>query len=212
MSIINNHYVWIIGRQIYNVYRSTDFGNNFDSVGYVTGGYEIYTVRFRNNLTGWCGGGGTPAGRMFKTTNGGFTWQQYDNTISCYFGDFWFHNDGVGWAVGSNGVILNTTNGGISYVNQLSSNIPENFKLYQNYPNPFNSVSSIKYQVLKSSNMKLIVFNILGKEVVTLVNEKQTPGIYEVHFDGVNLSTGIYFYSLLVNGKIIDTKKLVLLK
>jgi photosystem II stability/assembly factor-like uncharacterized protein len=213
LSIINNSIVWIIGRQVYGVYRSTDFGNNFDSVGYVIGGYEIYNVRFINNQTGWCGGGGTESGRMFRTTDSGRNWIRLDNGANQgYVSDIYFQNDTIGWAVGGQGMIKYTTNGGFSYVKQVSTNVPDNFKLYQNYPNPFNSVSSIKYQVLRSSNIKLVVFNILGKEVATLVNEKQLSGIYEVSFDCGNLSTGVYFYSLLVDGKLIDTKKLTLIK
>jgi photosystem II stability/assembly factor-like uncharacterized protein len=222
LSVINNQYVWIIGRQVYGVYHSTDFGNNFDSVGYVTGGYEIYNVRFINNQTGWCGGGGTESGRMFRTTDSGRNWIRLDNGANQgYVSDIYFHNDTIGWAVGGDGMIKYTTNGGISYVKQVSSIVSENFKLYQNYPNPFNQITNIKYQITKSGNrnpktekgfVAIKAYDLLGKEVLSLINGKQTPGIYEVSFDCGNLSTGVYFYSLLVDGKLIDTKKLVLIK
>lgn len=212
LSILNNQYGWIVGEQLYPVYRTTDFGENWDSIGRVAGAFDLYCVRFSSMNTGWCGGGGTPAGRMFKTTNGGFTWQQYNNTISCYFGDYWFYNDSIGWAVGSNGVILKTTNGGISYINEISSEAPFYFKLEQNYPNPFNSMTNIQWSMSKTGNVKVKIYNILGKEVAILVDEKQKAGVYEVKFDGNNLSTGIYFYRLVIDGNIIDTKKLVLLK
>lgn len=219
LSIINNQYVWIIGRQVYNVYKSTDFGSNFDSVGYVTNGFEIYNVRFINNMTGWCGGGGTASGRMFRTINSGQTWTRLDTEPSPgYIFDYFFFNDSIGWATGGQGKILYTNNGGISFVNQLSSNVPDNFKLYQNFPNPFNQITIIKYQITKTvfsnqySEVRIIVYDILGKEISTLVKEKQTPGTYETRFDCGSLSTGIYFYSLFSDGNIIDTKKLILLK
>lgn len=98
----------------------------------------------------------------------------------------------------------------VGIVNQ-NHNI-ENYKLYQNFPNPFNPATNIKYQISYNSNVTLRVYDILGKEITTLVNEKRNPGNYEVKFDAGNLSSGIYFYSLIINGNIIDTKKFMLLK
>jgi len=109
-------------------------------------------------------------------------------------------------------------------INKISEQVPDGFKLYQNYPNPFNQITNIKYQITKSevrshpvngtgkSEVRITVFDILGREISVPVNEKQSPGIYEVNFDGGNLSTGLYFYSMFVDGVKIDTKKLVLLK
>jgi len=88
---------------------------------------------------------------------------------------------------------------------------PLNFMLSQNYPNPFNPVTSIKYQIASNSNVKLVVFDILGKEVMTLVNEKQSVGDYEVKFDAGKLSSGIYFYKL-TSGNLSDVKSMILIK
>ncbi len=219
LSILNNQYGWIVGEQVYPVYRTTDFGENWDSIGRVAGAFDLYCVRFSSINTGWCGGGGVYYGRMFKTTNSGYTWQQYNNTINCYFSDYWFYNDSIGWAVGSNGVILKTTNGGFSYINEISSEVPYYFKLEQNYPNPFNNITKIRFNISKLKeknfiikNVNIKVFNILGQEIATLIDEVLSPGIYEVYFDGSNLSSGVYYYNLYVNEKIYDSKKLVLLK
>jgi hypothetical protein len=97
-------------------------------------------------------------------------------------------------------------------VNNISSEI-KGFELYQNYPNPFNPFTKIVYNLNSNvqSNVKLSVFDILGNEVVTLVNEKQNAGRHEIHLDGSGLSSGIYFYKLTA-GKYSDTKKLILLK
>jgi len=96
-------------------------------------------------------------------------------------------------------------------IRPINNEVPSSFKLYQNYPNPFNPISKIKMQISKISNVKLIVYNILGREVTTLVNEKLKPGTYEIDFDGSNYSSGVYFYSLKASGY-IDTKKMILLK
>jgi exo-beta-1,3-glucanase (GH17 family) len=89
--------------------------------------------------------------------------------------------------------------------------IPYIFSLEQNYPNPFNPTSTIKYQIPISGLVKLTVFDILGRKVADLINEDKSPGIYEVKFDGSNLSSGIYFYKLTI-GAYSQTKKLVLIK
>jgi hypothetical protein len=89
--------------------------------------------------------------------------------------------------------------------------IPSSFKLFQNYPNPFNPVTNIKYQIAKSSFVKLTIYDLLGREIAVLVNEKLSPGIFEVNWDGSNYSSGIYFYKL-VSGDFSETKKLVLMK
>jgi hypothetical protein len=85
------------------------------------------------------------------------------------------------------------------------------FQLDQNYPNPSNPTTTISYEIAKQGLVKLSVYNILGKEVATLVDEVQSPGKYEVEFDGSDLSSGIYFYKLIADN-FISTKKLTLLK
>lgn len=102
-------------------------------------------------------------------------------------------------------------------IRNISSEVPTEFMLYQNYPNPFNAVTSIKFQVAsvgdrsQETEVMLIVFDLLGREVATLVNEKLQAGTYEVTFDAGNLPSGVYFYKLLANN-FSATKKLVLQK
>ena len=90
--------------------------------------------------------------------------------------------------------------------------IPDKYLLSQNYPNPFNPNTIINYQLSMPRNIKLKVYDVLGNEVASLVNEKKEPGSYEVEFHAGNLSSGIYFYRLEVEGNVIDTKRMVLLK
>jgi photosystem II stability/assembly factor-like uncharacterized protein len=96
-------------------------------------------------------------------------------------------------------------------IHQISSNVPNEFKLFQNYPNPFNPTTNIKYQISNSSFVSLKVYDILGKEIITLVNEKQIPGFYEVSFNANSLASGIYFYRLSA-GNFVQTKRMILLK
>jgi hypothetical protein len=94
--------------------------------------------------------------------------------------------------------------------------LPSEFELSQNYPNPFNPSTTIKYSIPNvetrhASSVRLIVYDILGREVTTLVNEVQQPGNYEVTFDASNLTSGMYFYYINV-GEFRAVKKMILLK
>lgn len=89
--------------------------------------------------------------------------------------------------------------------------LPGQYELKQNFPNPFNPATTIKYQVPEQSFVMLKVYDILGKEVCSLVNEVKKTGEYEVQFDGSKLSSGVYFYQLRA-GNFVETKKLLLLK
>jgi len=90
-------------------------------------------------------------------------------------------------------------------------NIPNVFQLRQNYPNPFNPVTSIKYSVPERSKVSLKIYDILGSEVATIVNDTQEAGIYETYFDASNLSSGVYIYTLKA-GSNIGSKKMILMK
>jgi aminopeptidase N len=106
----------------------------------------------------------------------------------------------------------------ISGVEPEPSGLPKEFALGQNYPNPFNPLTVIKYTIagargqgLGVSGVSLVVYDVLGREVAVLVNERKAPGTYQVTFDGSGLSSGVYFYRLEA-GNFLQTKKLVLLK
>jgi hypothetical protein len=96
-------------------------------------------------------------------------------------------------------------------VEPISSTIPINYRLHQNYPNPFNPTTKIKFEIPSSSHMRMIIYDLLGQEVTTLVNKKLKPGTYEVTFDGSNYASGVYFYSLVADD-FINTKKMLLVK
>lgn len=103
------------------------------------------------------------------------------------------------------------------YVEVEEDNIPTNFSLFQNYPNPFNPTTTIEFVIpnlseLKSAlHTKLIVYDVLGREVKTLINQPMKPGNHKVEFNASEFASGVYFYKLTA-GSFIDTKKLVLIK
>ncbi|MDA3860103.1 MAG: T9SS type A sorting domain-containing protein, partial [Melioribacteraceae bacterium] len=90
------------------------------------------------------------------------------------------------------------------------SKMPDNFELYQNYPNPFNPSTVIKYEIRDSRFVSLKVFNTLGQEVATLVNQKQNAGSYIINFDASELTSGVYLYQILA-GDFAKTKKMILM-
>jgi hypothetical protein len=89
--------------------------------------------------------------------------------------------------------------------------IAGSFRLHQNYPNPFNSSTNIKYELPKASQVTLSVFDILGREVSVLVNERREAGVHEVKFDASGLSSGVYFYRIQT-GTFVETKRLLLIR
>jgi hypothetical protein len=156
-----------------------------------------------------------------RSTDGGLTWENnillINNdskaTFPCVITSgpvvqlAWSDNRNGNWEI----YYKRNPNGNPLGINQIGSEIPSSYSLSQNYPNPFNPVTNIHYEIPKNGFVKLVVFDILGREIQTLVNEKQNAGTYEVTFDGSNLSSGIYFYTLSV-GDFKETKKFVLLK
>jgi len=173
-------------------------------------GPDLNSVHFINNNTGWAVG---EYGLILKTTDGGLNWKKLVSGTSRALRAVHFIDNEIGWVVGDMGKILKTTNGGITtFVDEKESKyFPDNFYLSQNYPNPFNPSTVISYQLAVSSQVTLKVYDVLGNEVATLVNEEKPAGSYEVEFNASNLASGIYFYQLRT-GEIILTKKMVIIR
>jgi hypothetical protein len=89
--------------------------------------------------------------------------------------------------------------------------MPSSYSLSQNYPNPFNPTTNVKFSILNSGDVKIVVYDVQGREVQTLVNERLNAGTYEVKFDGSSLNSGVYFYRLTTEG-FTETKKMLLIK
>jgi len=97
-------------------------------------------------------------------------------------------------------------------VQETESNIPNSFYLLQNHPNPFNPSTSISYSIIRAGFVVLKIYDLLGREVHTLINEFQQANEYSVRFDAQALSSGTYFYTLQLDGKFRKTKKMVLMR
>lgn len=131
----------------------------------------------------------------------------------------WADNRNDGNGVYAQNINLDGSLGNTTGINYSSAEIPEQFFLSQNYPNPFNPVTKIRFNIPsnvkgQTSDVKLIIYDAMGREVQTLLNEKLSPGSYEVDFNSYNrseLSSGVYFYSLTTDN-FRDTKSMILLK
>jgi hypothetical protein len=103
------------------------------------------------------------------------------------------------------------TNLCLTEINPSPGIFPQLFSLRQNYPNPFNPVTKIEFDIPENSNAKIIIYDLLGREVTTLINEQLKPGSYSVDWDGTGFASGVYFYSLITN-EFTETKRMVLIK
>jgi hypothetical protein len=111
---------------------------------------------------------------------------------------------------------FNGTFGPLIGIKQISSEIPDRYYLFQNYPNPFNPSTKIEFEVppagdKNSQPVQLVIYDVLGREVLILVNEVLNPGKYEIEFDAAAFTSGVYYY-ILNSGGYSDTKKMILLK
>jgi len=211
-----------------NAYKTTNGGNNWITQVLPYGGSIIisninrFSVLSGDTVWGAGGqlfyGGGRFRAMLYRTTNGGNNWlfQIPDTSFGIpALGYIQFLNKNLGWSYNTRSGI-HTTNGGdpvwLTGIQQISAQLPKEYKLFQNYPNPFNPTTIINYELKITNYVKIIVYDILGKEVTKLVNQKQNPGAYQVDFSGINYSSGVYFYTLFIDNKIVDTKKMVLLR
>jgi photosystem II stability/assembly factor-like uncharacterized protein len=190
----------------YPLIKTTDGGNSWVEMNYEGG----RTIQFINSDIGWIAG--NEEGEIKKSTDGGLNWINQSTGVTVRLNSIFFLDESTGWAVGANGTILSTLFG--SSVEDFEN--PNEFLLSQNYPNPFNPATTITYQIPQREFVTLKVYDILGREVATLVNEEKPAGSYEVEFnshsvEGRNLTSGIYFYQLNAGGY-SETKKMILLK
>ncbi|MCH8325347.1 MAG: T9SS type A sorting domain-containing protein [Bacteroidetes bacterium] len=109
------------------------------------------------------------------------------------------------------GVFTSTLSDIITDVKEISNSIPNNFVLSQNYPNPFNPSTNINFSVPLSSFVSVKVYDVLGKEVASLVNEELKAGSYKFNFNAKGLTSGVYFYRVTA-GNFTQTKKMILLR
>lgn len=191
-----------------NIVKTTNGGINWFVQNMNVSG-ETYGICFVNSENGY---GVTISGQISKTTNGGITWIPQNTISGNSFKSVYFTGSDNGYIVGNFGAILKTTNGGLVFTESYFNSVPTDFLLSQNFPNPFNSSTLIKYHIKNYSKVRLKLYNVEGKELLTLIKDYKSAGSYEVFFNANQLNSGIYFYSLYVNDELKETKKLLLIK
>jgi photosystem II stability/assembly factor-like uncharacterized protein len=190
--------------------KTTNGGINWLNILAVTT-KQLRATYFINQNVGYAIG---EDGYILKTTSAGNNWALLYSLDNYYLQGIYFVNNSTGYICGGGQgdsyVILKTTTGGLSFIKN-DNDIPQYYSLSQNYPNPFNPSTNIRYTIPKNTFVKLVVLDILGRKVETLINEKMNPGVYEVNWNASNYPSGVYFYRL--DTEIFsDTKKLILLK
>lgn len=154
---------------------------------------------------------GTPSRGVFRSTDNGNNWSQIDTGLTTTYVQ--------SLAINSNGYVFAGTQGGgvfrsaqvTTAIDEVVGAIPKSYILSQNYPNPFNPSTVIRYRLPVQSHVALKVFNVLGQEATTLVDELQGPGYKSVVWNARNATSGIYFYRLQASG-FSQTRKLILLR
>ena len=208
----------------YEIKKTTNQGNNW-IVQYTSNNLRGASYMDINNaiVVG-------SSGKILRTLNGGTNWIQQLSGTTKMLHSVSFVNINTGWSVGDTGIILKTTTGGLTPITPVSNKVPSEFKLHQNYPNPFNPITKIRFAIPKVGTVprtvRLIIYDMLGREITTPVNEQLNPGTYEVNWDASNYPSSVYFYKLVVgdasallstgntnNGVgYTETKKMVLIK
>ena len=226
------NYVWLVGDNG-KIFVSTDYGYEWSEK--ISGTTEnLYDIVFKNPNEGVVAGAN---GVVRYTSDGGMTWQEDtylssltdqdvisltlvdSNTVSSLtVNNYNKYSKNSNIAGGDTTYFLTVSSEPLVDVDDEENTTITQYKLEQNYPNPFNPTTKIRYTIPsnistegKSFNTKLIVYDVLGNEIATLVDEYKTAGSYEVDFKQMDISTGIYFYKLKA-GNFSETKKMILLK
>jgi hypothetical protein len=186
------------------IYRSTD-GGTWTQIGLSPLSVLSIGVSGNNIFAGTSNG-------VYLSTNNGTNWiikNQGFSTVP-HIEAFLISNNYI-FAGTEDALVWRRSLAEIIGIKNISTEIPSGFSLSQNYPNPFNPTTTIKFDIPKNEFVKLVVFDILGREVQTLVNEKLQPGTYEAAFDATSLNSGVYFYKLETTNY-SETKKMLMIK
>ena len=186
--------------------RTVNGGTSFDTVPQPFAA-SLYTMNFSDFQNGWIFGANGFAGR---TSSGGASWVLYNTAGSTPYGCYMTNTDS-GFVVGTSAYVHKISKAPVSGI-EWTPEIPTAYTLKQNYPNPFNPTTTIEFAIPKSGLVSLKIYDVAGREITSALNTMLNPGVIKYTFSGSNYSSGVYFYRLVVDGKVIDTKKMVLIK
>ncbi|MRR37493.1 T9SS type A sorting domain-containing protein [bacterium] len=192
-----------------SIYRTSDGGATWSGKSPIPGSVQGMSFRDPDVGTIVCSGG-----KVFRTRDGAKTWTQQASNTNLDLRAVCFIDTSRGWAVGYRGITLRTTNGGwgpLVSAPEVQREIPQEVCLRQNYPNPFNPATTIAFELPKSSIVRLSVYDMLGREVSVLVNERRDAGVHEEMFDAAGLASGVYFYRLQA-GDFVQSRRLLLVR
>jgi photosystem II stability/assembly factor-like uncharacterized protein len=208
---INKNTGWLANTSsssLNGIYKTVNGGQNWVSqVDPTPTGSGINDIFFIDSLKGWAACG---FAKILHTTNGGENWF-VQTTPTAGYTKIQFIDSNKGWSAGSQ-IVHTTDGGGLSDIEQIGSEMPSKYELFQNYPNPFNPSTKIRFSIKSQrSNVKIIIYDIAGKLISELVSQNFSSGTYEVQFIARDLSSGIYYYTLITDN-FTQTKKMLLIK
>jgi len=187
--------------------KTTNQWSNYDSI-LLPVSPILYSTKWFNMNSGFIA---TSSGYILRTTNGGIEWEIM-TTSANYLSNMYAKAIDTAFAVGFTGNILKLGRGPVGNTTWKNT-IPSNYYLGQNYPNPFNPVTEFKFGLFTKGKVNLKVYDITGQLVETFFdNIELNAGTITVKFNGSNLASGVYFYTLFVDDNRIDTKKMILVK
>ncbi|MBN2011737.1 T9SS type A sorting domain-containing protein [candidate division KSB1 bacterium] len=165
-------------------------------------------VYFLNENVGWI----SRSSDILKTHDGGVTWEVLKTNSKRSVESIFALDEKTCWAVGRNGMIIKYTKNEPAVTQLIAQpSVPDNITLSQNYPNPFNPSTTISYSLPQNEYVTLKVYDLLGREINTLVNATQPTGDYSIHFEAGSLASGVYFYELKA-GSFVARRKMILLR
>jgi hypothetical protein len=187
-----------------SIYKSTNFGNSWVQSGLIDELVGEIVISGNSIIAGTFSGG------VYVSNDNGMNWEQKNEGLTqltasgiCIANNFIF--------AGTQNSVFRRPVGELIGIQVISNEVPEGFSLSQNYPNPFNPVTNIEFSIPKSSYVKLVIYDITGREVETLVKQNLTAGTYKVDWDASKYPSGIYFYKINANG-FTAVKKMILVK
>ncbi len=190
-------------------YKTTDGGISWNNV--LSRNYKnFYSVKFKDNYFAAASGEG---GTILLSFNGGFDWTQEQRITTNDLYSIGLTYDFRIFAFGEYGTVIYSNMNKLKMTSDSSVlKTDKSYILTQNYPNPFNPVTVIRYSLSESGFVSVKVFDLTGKEVTSLVNERKYKGEFRITFNGSYLSSGVYYYCLYVNEQRTEAKRMVLLK
>jgi photosystem II stability/assembly factor-like uncharacterized protein len=189
-----------------NLYKTTNGGVSWTQI-YVPNEYTFNDIVFNDELNGWIIG----YNGIYHTSNGGQSWTKEFSKSGYSLNMFGIKPLESLWVAGEACKIIRYNGDLTTSVSDQNSYLPTQFALLQNYPNPFNPITKIRYDIATASQVTLKIYDVLGEEVITLVNEYVQPGRYTVDWNAESFASGVYLYTIQAGG-FIQTKKMMLLK